>query len=208
MTIRKGEPWGTVVPVPPELPVFDNERQAANLVERALGSGSPETVSVGLREGDMARTMGGGTAQRFLGEVVCAPVDVLRVTLDGVVHHALAHVVLRRAGWLGWSQGRVVMAMNAQYFGHFDVAPRSHPNDGRVDVVDVSPAMSVRARLQARQRARSGTHLPHPDIAVSSVPRWQVSVERPLRCWIDGREVGTGRSIEIVVLADALQVYA
>lgn len=208
MTIRKGEPWGSVVAAPPHLPVFDNERECHGMIERSFGAGPAERIGIGLRAGDLARTMGGGTPRRFEGDVVCAPVDVLRVTLDGVVHHALAHVVLRRSRRLGWLRGRVVLAMNAQYLGAHDVAPRSHPNDGRVDVIDIGSSMSVRSRLQARARSESGTHLPHPDIAVASVQRWQVKFERLQRCWVDGRFVGSACTVEIEVLPDALQVYA
>ena len=171
MTIRKGEPWGSVVAAPPDLPVFDDELGCHGLLERSFGDRPAERIAVGLRTGDLARTMGGGTPGRFGGDVVCAPVDVLRVTIDGVVHHALAHVVLRRSRRLGWLRGRLVLAMNAQYLGAHDVAPRSHPNDGRVDVIDIGSSMSVRSRLQARARSRSGTHLPHPDISVASVPQ-------------------------------------
>ena len=33
--------------------------------------------------------------------------------------------------------------MNVDRLGHWDVAPRAHPNDGRVDVVEVDAAMSA-----------------------------------------------------------------
>jgi hypothetical protein len=202
MTIRKGEAWGSVVAPPAGLPIFDDERVAAQGLKGFVGPERP--IALGLRGGDLARTMGGGGSGRFDGEVVCAPVDLLRVALDGESFCAAAHVVLRRRWW----RGRVVLAMNAQYLGRFDVAPRSHPNDGRVDVLDIDPSMGLRARLQARARARTGSHLPHPHIRTSSVATCEFVFDRPLNCWIDGALVRTARRVTINVEPDALLVHA
>lgn len=202
VTIRKGESWGSVVAPPPDLPVFADHRDAGRWL-RSLSLSMP-VPAFGVRDGDLARTMGGGGAHRFEGDVVCAPVDLVEVTLDDVTFPAATHVVLRRRWW----RGRVVMAMNAQFLGRYDVAPRSHPNDGRVDVIDVAAAMTTRTRLQARRRARSGTHVPHPEITVSSVDAWKATFERPMQCWLDGCRVGRTRSVTLVVRPDALRVHA
>ena len=62
----------------------------------------------------------------------------MRVTLDDAAPTwGVAHVVVRRQWW----RGEIVMAMNAQFYGRYDVAPRGHPNDGKVDVVRVDPSM-------------------------------------------------------------------
>ena len=204
MTIRKGEPWGEPAEVPAEgLLSPDTDRGASRSLELQRQAGQPFTP-IGVQGGDMARTMGGGAPGRFNGTLVKAPVDLLQVTADGTEHLALAHVVARRSWW----RGEVVLAMNAQFLGEFDVAPRSHPNDGRVDVVRVDAAMPLRARLQARARARNGTHVPHPHIEVRSTGEWQCRFERPMRLWIDGRRVGDVRELTITVLPDALTLYA
>lgn len=203
MTIRKGEPWGEPVESPVDLPVMADDAAAHAWVvrEREAGRG---LVSLGVAGGDLARTMGGGAEGRFPGTVTVAPVDLVRVEADGRITWAVAHVVARRSWW----RGDVHLAMNAQFIGGLDVAPRSHPNDGRVDVIDVSPAMSLRARLQARSRARTGTHLPHPHLATRQVAVCEWQFDRPLDLWVDGVRWGRASAVTLRVEPDALIVHA
>ena len=130
--------------------------------------------------------------------------DAMRGMLDdGQPTWGVAHVVARRQ-WLG---GEVVMVMNAQFYGQFDVAPRSHPNDGKLDVVRVDPAMGMRERLQARQRARLGTHLPHRRLSSQSLAELDLSFERPMVVWIDGVRVGSATRLRVGAEPDAFTAY-
>jgi diacylglycerol kinase family enzyme len=115
----------------------------------------------------------------------------------------VAHVVARR----GWLRGEVVLVMNAQYYGRYDVAPRSHPNDGKVDVLRVAPAMRWRERLQARQRARRGAHLPHRHLSDRSAPEIDLQFDRPMIVWIDGVRQGAASRVRVVAEPDALAIY-
>lgn len=198
MTIRKGEPWGEAVEPPPELLLLDSDAAVAEAFDTA------DRHPLGARRGDLARTMGGGTDGRFDGTVVRAPIDVLEVHADDRTYHAVAHVVARRAWW----RGEVVLVMNAQFLGEYDVAPRSHPNDGRADVLQVDRRMGLRARLQARSRARTGTHLPHPMLHTSSPTHFEVRFRRPLDLWVDGVERGRVTDLRVDVLPDALTIHA
>jgi hypothetical protein len=201
--MRRGEPWGEQVQSPDFLRVVPTDRDAREWVV-ALRESGRAMQPVGLGGGDLARTLGGGTPGRFPGTVVSAPVDLLRVEADGETTWAVAHVVARR----GWWRGEVWAAMNAQFFGDLDVAPRSHPNDGKVDVLHVATAMPLRARRQARQRARTGTHLPHPQLQATQVPSAVVVFERPLVVWVDGVRWRTTRQLTVTCEPDALPVYA
>lgn len=211
MTIRRGEPWGEPVPLPAATPVAGDDAGAARLIDAALTSGAavPELVLAG---GDLARTMGGGTAGRVRpgATLVRAPVDVIRVsTPDGRSAIAVAHVVVREGRRVSsWWRGRVLLAMNAQFLGPYDVAPRSHPNDGRIDCVWVDATMPIRQRLAARRRARTGTHLPHPQLRMESVRSTEVSTGTALHVWLDGRWWGTASSVTLTVAADAIVVLA
>ncbi|MFM7684640.1 MAG: hypothetical protein ACKPDI_01795, partial [Actinomycetota bacterium] len=158
---------------------------------------------IGLSGGDLARTMGGGAPGRFDGVVTRAPVDLLRVRLDGTETFALSHVVLRDAFW----RRRVVLLMNAQFLSRRDVAPRSHPNDGRVDVLEVAADMPLRARLQAARRSVTGTHLPHPQLSARQVQRWSMEFDRPIGCWLDGERAGRVSRFELEVVPDGLVVH-
>jgi diacylglycerol kinase family enzyme len=94
--------------------------------------------------------------------------------------------------------------MNAQFVRDWDVAPRSHPNDGRLDVVEVAGSMSVRDRWQARRRLATGTHVPHPDIVVRQLPAWQATLPDNTQVWLDGLPMGVVRNLSVRVEPDAL----
>ena len=203
MTIRRGEPWGEQVESPDDLPVVENDAAARAVLLSHLELGT-RPLQMGLAGGDLAHTLGGGAAGRFPGQVVRAPIDVLRVEADGQTTWAVAHVVAR--GW--WWRGEVVLAMNAQFLGKYDVAPRSHPNDGRVDMLHIDPSMRVRTRLAVRRRARRGNHLPHPLIDARQTPGATVRFVRPLTIRVDGVRWLRTRELTVTVEPDALIAHA
>ncbi|HEX8804716.1 MAG TPA: hypothetical protein VF743_10990, partial [Acidimicrobiales bacterium] len=130
-----------------------------------------------------------------------APVDLGSVLVDGRQHWFVAHLVARTSWW--W--GRVVAAMNAELLGDWDVAPRAHPGDGLLDVLDVAASMTVGDRLRARRRLRTGAHVPHPAVRQSRVAAVQVDLDRPASVWLDGERVATGaRRLSIRLEPDAL----
>jgi hypothetical protein len=201
MTIRKGDPWGEPAVCPPDLRVVSTDRDLRDWVIRHRTRGE-SIADVGVAGGDLARTCGGtGAAHPSAAKVT---VDVMRLVLDdGEPTWGVAHVVARR----GWFGDEVVLVMNAEYFGQYDVAPRSHPNDGKLDVLRVDPAMGMRARLQARQRARIGAHLPHPQLAFRSVGEVDLQFTRPMVVWIDGVRAGTATRLTATAEPDALTIY-
>jgi diacylglycerol kinase family enzyme len=98
----------------------------------------------------------------------------------------------------------VIAVMNAQFLGSWDVAPRSHPNDGRLDVVEVAPSLSVTDRWRARRRLPSGTHVPHPSITVRQTTTWTTTFDAPTPVWLDGERVGEAVEISVREEPDAL----
>lgn len=198
MTIEKGRPWGRTGALPADGPLARSDAEARAIVEaaRRAGEGPP---TIGLLGGDLARTVGarGDEARLRSADATVLPMDLGSVLVDGRHHWFVAHLVARRSWW--W--GRVVAAMNAQWIGAWDVAPRSHPNDGLLDVVDAD--LGLDDRLKARRRLPTGTHVPHPDITVARVPAIQVDLERPTPIWLDGERIGTARSLSIRVEPDA-----
>ena len=131
---------------------------------------------------------------------------MLRVEADGRRFTAVAHVVVRDRRWAGW-RGPVVAVMNADRLGRWDVAPRAHPNDGRVDVVEVDGAMGLRARWQARRRLPTGTHVPHPAIRTARAAERTWRFDRPLGLWVDSVGRGTVRSLRVTVEPDGATVH-
>lgn len=202
MTVRKGEPWGTVGPVPSGLVVAADDREVGRIVHDALGAGR-EVPPVGLLGGDLMRAVGGtGDRSRFGGEVAILPIDLLRVQTDDRVGWGCSQVVVRGRGW----GGEVLMVMNGQYLGAWDVAPRAHPGDGRADIVRVDPSMSWRDRLRARRRLPHGLHLPHPAISVRQVAAFEHVFDRRRLVVVDGECWGRCRSVRIDVVPQAVTV--
>jgi hypothetical protein len=201
MTIRKGEPWGEPAVCPSDLRVVSTDRDLREWVVWHRERG--ETIrDVGVAGGDLARTCGGASGPRPTSAKVT--IDAMRVTLDdGEPTWGVAHVIARRE----WLRGDLVMVMNAQFYGDYDVAPRSHPNDGKVDVLRVDPAMGWRDRLQARSRARTGSHLPHPLLTMQSLADVDLTFIQPMVVWIDGTRCGTARRVRVAIEPDALTVY-
>ncbi len=203
MTISKGADWGQPVERPLDLRIAASDLELAQMLDD--GSGQPTAVS----SGDMHRTVG----SRPVGdrsELRALPVDLLRVSLDdGAPVVAVAHVLARspwRAG--GWWRGDALAVMNAEFVGNFDVAPRGHPNDGRVETFRAGPELSIRQRWEVRRRLPSARHLPHPLIAARPVRSMTWEFERRQAVRIDGRAAGTARQITVEVEADAAVLYA
>jgi diacylglycerol kinase family enzyme len=178
-----------------------SDRDAATAVANARAAGD-EMPTIGLLGGDLCRTLGGtGDEGRLRGsDAITLPIDVAEVEVDGRAHVFLAHVVARRSWWLG----RVWAAMNAEWLGEWDVAPRAHPGDGVLDTLDVS--MSVRDRFEARRRVRTGTHVPHPAVAQQRVARVAVTFDSAMGIWIDGVRVGDASSLAVRVTGEVVDV--
>ncbi|MCU1352813.1 MAG: hypothetical protein JWM05_2022 [Acidimicrobiales bacterium] len=200
MTIRKGEAWGHAGALPPEAVVVRSDAEARAVVEAARRANRP-VPPLGLLGGDLCRTVGGrGDADRLRGgEAMRLPVDLGAVLIDGRLHWFVAHLVARGSWW----RGRVVAAMNAEWLGAWDVAPRSHPNDGLLDTFDAD--LRLDDRLKARRRLATGTHVPHPGITERRVAALQVDLARPADIWLDGERVARARSLSIRIEPDALE---
>ena len=198
MTIKKGEAWGDRGPLPEGAVVVRSDAEARAIVERARRASEP-VPPLGLLGGDLCRTLGGAGDESRLrsGDAALLPVDLGSVLVDGRLHWFVAHLVVRTSWW----RGRIYAAMNAQYLGRWDVAPRSHPNDGLLDTFDVT--MSVGERLKARSRLEAGAHLPHPQIKERRVSAAQVDVGG-LDVWLDGQKLRPAKALSIRVEPDAL----
>lgn len=194
MTIRKGEAWGVPTVRPAGLPTAHTDAALAAHVGR--------TGAVEVTAGDLHRTLGSPRSGR--PDPMEFSVDALRVKADDRELVAVAHVVARRSWWFG----PLLVAMNAEWMGEWDVAPRGHPNDRRLELFEVSAAMGVRARAHARRRLPLGTHVPHPDIATASVEMFERTFAKPTPVHLDGRCIGRATTLRVTVEPDALRVIA
>ena len=201
MTIRKGELWGGPGALPDDGVVVDSDLAARRVVTDARRTSRP-IPALGLLAGDLARTCGAsGREDRLHGpEAQSLPVDLCEVLVDGSLHFFVAHLIARRSWW----RGPIVAAMNAQFRGDWDVAPRSHPGDGRLDLLQAD--LPVGDRWKARARLRTGTHVPHPGISERRVKAVQLDLTPGTSVWLDGERVGEARALSVRVVPDALTV--
>ncbi len=199
MTIRKGEDWGRAAPLPADGVVVASDAEARRVVTQARRTGEAIPV-LGLVGGDLAQSVGAtGDLDRLRSELAQeVPVDLGAVLIDGKLHWFVAHLVARHRWWAR----RFVVAMNAEYLGAWKVAPRGHPNDGRLDVLD--GRLSLDDRIKAKRRLPHGGHIPHPDITTRRVTAIQVDFDRPTPVYLDGEPVARARHLSIRVEPDAL----
>lgn len=202
MTIQKGVDWGERCPLPPEGVVVRSDAEARAVVEAARRAGEP-VPPLGLLGGDLCRTLGGsGDAGRLRSaEAMSFPCDLGSVLVEGSLHWFVAHLVARR----GWWRGRAVVAANAAWLGRWNVAPRCHPNDGILEVLDARVPTGERAKVRARLPL--GDHLPHPAISVRRVKAVQIELERSMPVFLDGVELPAARNLSIRCEPDALTVF-
>ena len=198
MTIEKHQPWGEPGALPDRGVVVHTDAEARAVVEGCRRAGT-DVPALGLVGGDLCRTVGGRPDETRLrtDDAMRLPIDIGSVVIDGRQQWFVSHLVVRRSWW----RGRVIAVMNAQWIGRWDVAPKSHPNDGLLDVFDGD--VSLDDRLKMRSRLRTGTHVPHPGIAQSRVAALQVDLDRPTPVWLDGVRVGSARQLQISIEPDA-----
>ena len=192
--IRKGQEWGVPAPRPAGLVVAATDAELARLV-----AADPAGV-YGLGGGDLHRSLG-SPPQR--DEMQLVPMDALRVRIGDEELLAVAHVVARN----GWWRGGVLGVLNSAYIGDWNVAPRAHPNDGRFDIVEVSPAMSARQRFQARRRLAAGTHVPHPAIAVRTATSASWTFDGARDVYVDGVVRGRSSQLDITIEPDHFAIH-
>ncbi len=190
--IRRGDPWGELVDPPAELIDVASDAEAATLAD---------SDQVRLTGGDLLMSLGGPTTGSHVARF---HIDLLRVTSDVGAHVAIAHVIARRRSW--W-HGPIAAAFNVDRLGNWDAAPRAHPGDGLLDVIEVGAEMSFRDRWQARRRLPTGTHVPHPTITTRRARAVSWTFDAPRRLWVDGERCGFVRSLEVVVEPGAATVH-
>ncbi len=199
-----GADWGEAGEIPADALTAVNDAAAGDIVAdaRRANRAVPPVVLTG---GDLARTL--GVAQAGVGKAAAASagtrvvVDAGAALIDGRLHWFVAHLVARRSWW----RGRLLVVANASFIGRWNAAPRSHPGDGRLDVFDASPRLSV--RLAARRRLPSGTHVPHPDITQRRTAAAQYDFDPALDIYLDGHRLARARTLSLRVEPGALEVW-
>jgi hypothetical protein len=202
LTIRKGESWGEPGALPDDGVIVRSDGEARAALEAARRDGRPWPV-LGLLGGDLARTLAAPGDEVRLRSVehgaMTFPIDLGEILVDGRLHLFVAHVVARNRWWT-----RAFVAMNAQWFGGWNLGPRAHPDDGLLDTYDVR--LPVGDLWKVRRRLPTGAHLPHPGVRERRAAAVQIELDRPLPVWLDGEVVDEGRVLSVRLELDALRV--
>lgn len=198
MTIEKGEPWGEPGSPGPETVSFGSDSALAGAAAAAWERG--RHLEASLSSGDILVSLG-IVAPRPSDVQHRYPFDLGFVSLDGGPPRPFAaHVRANRRRWAG----DFAVVMNVGWIGSWYLGPRAHPNDGLLDVT--TGRLDPRQRLLARTRARTGTHLPHPNLKMVRQPRWEGVFERPVVVTADGETAGSASSIAVWVEPDCFTV--
>ncbi len=211
MTIRKGAAWGRPGRLDDTRALWFDDASAA----RAFHSELPDRFRMAIAPGaDMATTLGvtaGAQQEAVLAgdEATVVPIDLGIARLDGgpprpFLAHCVAHRGRRRLSTTRPWRGRFVVVMNAAWHGDWYLAPKGHPNDGRLDLTDGS--IPAREWREFAKRAATGSHLPHPDLSTFQVKTWSTDFDKPTFVWTDGVRMGWCRRLEIEVVADAGEI--
>jgi len=198
VTIKKGEDWGRRGALPADAPVVDSDAELA-----ALWNDRHTDLTVGLLGGDLHRTVGGRGTEADLrtGERTTLPIDLGLAELDdGRTMPFVGHLIRRRRFW----SGTTIAVMNASFAGEWNVAPRGHPNDGRLDLVEAS--LSFADRRKARARLPAGSHVPHPDISIRRLRTGEFDVGPGDRLLLDGRQIDARGVVRWSVVPDAMSI--
>lgn len=195
MTIRAGEPWGS------QSVVGDDVVTCLDDAELARSSG--DCIVVG---GDLWQALGCPPPPQKGRPCTRVSVDVLICTVDTgaeiLVVRAASHV--RVGSWL--RRGRFVCVTNAGFVDRRNIAPRAHPNDGTLHLLELDPGMAWRERVIARHRSLSGTHVPHPDITLATRTEWGTTRTGSEDLVIDNKTIRRWKSVTVTIDPDALSV--
>ena len=199
MTVERGRDWGGRGSVPDDAVVVSTNAELRAVITAARRA-DRSIPPVALRGGDLCRTLGGRGEAVPGGTGTRVVVDIGSVLLDGRLHWFAAHLVARSPGGMG----RWWVAANAAHHGNWNLAPRAHPGDGLLDVLD--GALRHADRLAAWRRLGRGDHVPHPDIDYRRIPAVQATFDRPLTVRLDGETMGRVRNLSVRIEPEALRL--
>jgi hypothetical protein len=188
--IEKGEDWGIETSLDGDERTFGSDREVSSYLA-SVAPGEPLTRVV-LTGGDLWRSL--GSPQRAVvgdGDQTELEVDIWNARFSGQTRPFVAHAVLRGPLWAG----HCIAAMNAAFHRVGNLAPRAHPGDELLDVLFIK--LSASDRLKARTRARTGTHVPHPDIEMRRMPVLRADPPPHAKLYLDGVRITTIEDLEI-----------
>jgi hypothetical protein len=207
MTIRKNQDWGSTVVRPKNLVVCETDAAASQLATDSFLQQKP-IPAIAITRSNLSRALGTKGANANSQTMQATPFDLIEVTFVDASKTeqkvlALGYGLLRKSWW----RREIVAAMNTSFIGDWDCAPRSHPNDGKFDLLTVNSEMKPTQRLIASSRLKLGTHLPHPQISVKQVTSFEADCSTKPNLYVDDRKFMSVNQCKFRLLPDALTLY-
>ena len=195
--ISRGQPWGIPADMSDDVLVVENDQVLSN---------TDRTRRIVLTGGDIARSLGNPVVPVVGSACTEVAIDAMlcdiTTTDSRSIHAVAASSIVVGSYW----RGRHLIVSNAGWIGDSNVAPRAHPNDGKVEMLAITSHMSLRQRILARRRMQTGTHLPHPDLSSMQIATQSIVRQNEERLMIDGRKIDNWASISITVEPDYWRV--
>ncbi len=204
MTIERFGDWGRPVDGSDAVGALAGDAELAVAAYESIQTGGSTRAS--LAGGDLMRTLG-LDAPRLADDRYEYPIDLglaRSTSVDGDDDWVpfSAHAAAGRVLGPGW----FCAVMNAPWLGGWRLGPKAHPNDGKLDVT--SGTIPLRQVPEARRRAATGTHIPHPGLRQQRTAEARIDFPRPLVVRLDGRVVGRWPGFDLKVLDDAATLVA
>ena len=177
--------------------IVDNDQTMAH---------TDRTHEIFLSGGDIARSLGNPVVP-LIGSA-CTEVTIDAMQCDITTGNSQSTRVIAASSIVvgNFWKGRYLIVSNAGWLGDSNVAPRAHPNDGKVEMLTIASHMSLRQRFLARRKMHTGTHLPHPDLSSSQRATHTIDRQNGELLMIDGKNAGDWTSISIAVQPDYWRV--
>ena len=207
MTISRLSPYGTSVVRPQHLGVLRSDREIAS--DSLKGDQRAFNTVI---QGSIAQALGitaNDSESNARALVTHVLIDLLHVefgttdTQDNSTSIVVAGSIVLQYHTL--LKTHLIISNSGIVRGR-DVLPRAHPNDGYVDVLNIDEAMTTRQRLSAWRRAKTGSHLPHPQLRASRSTEFEWS-GRASRMVADDVTFAGVVWLRCKVLTDATSLY-
>ena len=193
MVISKGEDWGEDYDGE-VVDSFDSEFELAQIVKKSYESGNRLVAS--LTQGDLLNSFGGGSNRKRIYEM-----DFCIAELDDKIEYAF--ISFFSAG-KPFRSADVNFAINGTSVGSWQLGPRSHPNDGLLDIT--RGTMTLTQLFLARKKAKNGAHLPHPNLKYKRLEKDEWCFKKPKPIFCDQKYLGKAKKVKLWVIGDGFSL--
>jgi hypothetical protein len=203
MPISPGSPWGEEIRRSKAHHSFRSDRELGV----ALRDGTIDSRSHGaieILDGDFVNLLGLDGSRKH-DTAIKVLIDALAISYTdklGDIHHdvCVGSLHIGRPLW-----GSLHIVTNTGWWRGRDIAPRAHPNDAKLDIVEIAREMTTRQRITAWKRSSVGSHLPHPHIAYSQSDFFEWSGNFS-SLTIDGENMGKVSLVQCRIQSDCTEI--